>query len=78
MTFMRRNGVKTDAAKSNHSTTACPHCGAPTQITSAGKCEYCGYIITTGKHDWVLSDISAVKNSTNYGTGGVYLDDDLD
>ena len=74
LTFMRRNGVKTDAAKSNHSTTACPHCGAPTQITSAGKCEYCGFIITTGEHDWVLSDISAVKSSTNYGTGGVYLD----
>ena len=32
------------------------------------------YIITTGEHDWVLSDISAVKNSTNYDTGGVYLD----
>ena len=74
LTFMRRNGVKTDAAKSNHSTTACPHCGAPTQITSAGKCEYCGFIITTGEHDWVLSDISAVKGSTHYGSGGVFLD----
>lgn len=73
LTFMRRNGVKTDAAKSNHSTTACPHCGAPTQITSAGKCEYCGFIITTGEHDWVLSDISAVKGSTHYGSGGVYI-----
>ncbi len=73
LTFMRRNGVKTDAAKSNHSTTACPHCGAPTQVTSAGKCEYCGFIITTGEHDWVLSDISAVKGSTNYGLGGVYI-----
>lgn len=73
LTFMRRNGVKTDAAKSNHSTTACPHCGAPTKITSAGKCEYCGFIITTGEHDWVLSDISAVKGSTHYGSGGVYI-----
>ena len=22
----------------------CPNCGAPTQITSAGKCEYCGSV----------------------------------
>ena len=73
LTFMRRNGVKTDAATSNPSTTACRHCGAPTQITSAGKCEYCGFIITTGEHDWVLSDISAVKGSTHYGSGGVYI-----
>lgn len=78
LTFMRRNGVKTDAAKSNHSTTACPHCGAPTKITSAGKCEYCGFIITTGAHDWVLSDISAVKGSTHYGSGGVYIDDGME
>ena len=35
----------------------CPNCGAPTEITSSGKCEYCKSIITTGDHDWVLSDI---------------------
>ena len=39
------------------STTNCPNCGAPTQITSAGKCEYCGSIITTGEYSWVLSNL---------------------
>ena len=39
------------------STTNCPNCGAPTQITSAGQCEYCGSVITTGEHDWVLSGL---------------------
>ena len=57
MTFNRRSGVKTKPGLSNKSTSNCPNCGAPTEITSSGKCEYCKSIITTGDHDWVLSDI---------------------
>lgn len=57
MTFNRKNGVKTKEGLSNKSTTNCPNCGAPTDITSSGKCEYCKSVITTGEHDWVLSDI---------------------
>ena len=57
MTFNRKVGVKTEAGRSNKTTTNCPNCGAPTEITSAGQCEYCGSVITTGEHDWVLSDI---------------------
>ena len=57
MTFNRKSGVKTKEGLSNKSTTNCPNCGAPTNVTSSGKCEYCKSIITTGKHDWVLSDI---------------------
>jgi hypothetical protein len=76
LTFMRKTGVLTDPATSNKSTTACPHCGAPTQVTSAGKCEYCGFIITTGEHDWVLSDLSGINETTNVGFGGVFLSND--
>ena len=57
MTFMRKAGVKTKEGTDKKSTTNCPNCGAPTKITSAGKCEYCGSIITTGEHDWVLSNL---------------------
>lgn len=60
LTFMRKAGVKTQEGKSNHSTTNCPNCGAPTQITSAGQCEYCGSVITTGEHDWVLSTLEGI------------------
>ena len=60
MTFNRKHGVKTNAGVSNKSTTNCPNCGAPTEITSAGQCEYCGSVITTGEHDWVLSDIRSI------------------
>ena len=60
MTFNRKKGVKTQEGLSNKSTTNCPNCGAPTEITSAGQCEYCGSVITTGEHDWVLSDIHSL------------------
>ena len=72
-TFMRKKGVVTDAAVSNKSTTNCPNCGAPTQITSSGMCEYCGSVITTGDYDWVLSDIQGVKRNVAYGSGGVFV-----
>lgn len=61
LTFVRKNGVKTHAGTSNKSTTNCPNCGAPTEITSAGQCEYCGSVITTGEHDWVLSGLEGIK-----------------
>lgn len=61
MTFNRKKGVLTKAGTSNRSTTNCPNCGAPTEITSSGQCEYCDSVITTGEHDWVLSDIHSIK-----------------
>jgi len=57
MTFARKVGVKTRVGTSNKSTTNCPNCGAPTVITSSGQCDYCDSVITTGDHDWVLTDI---------------------
>lgn len=73
LTFMRRTGVQTDAAKSNHSTVSCPHCGAPVQVTSAGQCEYCGFIITTGEHDWVLSNLDSVRPGMACDERGVVI-----
>lgn len=78
LTYMRRTGVLTDAAKSNHSTVSCPNCGAPVSITSAGRCEYCDHIITTGEHDWVLSSLDGVKSTTVFDERGVILMDQND
>lgn len=75
LTFMRKTGVKTNPARSNKSTVSCPHCGAPVTITSAGKCEYCDFIITTGEHDWVLSDLSLVRSDTSIDERGVVIND---
>lgn len=61
LTFARKNGVKTQEGTSNKSTTNCPNCGAPTEITSAGQCEYCGSVITTGEHDFVLTGLEGIK-----------------
>ena len=61
LSFNRKKGVKTQEGLSNMSTTNCPNCGAPTEITSAGQCPYCGSIITTGEHDWVLTDIHSIN-----------------
>ena len=57
MVFNRKAGLKTDPGKKGNSITNCPNCGAPTEVTSAGQCAYCGSVITNGEHDWVLTDI---------------------
>ena len=57
MVFNRKAGLKTEAGKKGTSITNCPNCGAPTEVTSAGQCAYCGSVITNGEHDWVLTDI---------------------
>ena len=61
LTFNRKVGVKTHPGMSNMSTTNCPNCGAPTEITSSGQCPYCGSVITNGEHDWVLSNLVGVN-----------------
>ena len=62
LTFNRKTGVKTQPGLSNMSTTNCPNCGAPTEITSSGQCPYCGSVITNGEHDWVLTNLVGVNN----------------
>ena len=57
LTFVRKKGLQTKEGTEKINTTNCPNCGAPTQITSAGKCEYCGSVITTGEYSWVLSNL---------------------
>ena len=60
MVFIRKTGVKTKPGMNTVNTTNCPNCGAPTQITSSGKCEYCGSVITTGEFNWVLSNLEKI------------------
>lgn len=71
LTFTRKFGVMTDSQKSNMSTHKCPNCGAPLSMTISGKCEYCSVIITTGEHDWVLSDLDSIKADTVISGGGM-------
>ncbi len=61
LTFERRKGTRTEQTD-EIKTTNCPNCGAPTKITSAGKCEYCDSIILTNDHGWVLSNLEPFRN----------------
>lgn len=61
LTFERKTGVLTSEGTAQIKTTNCPNCGAPTEITSAGKCEYCGSVITTGANTWVLSGLEPLR-----------------
>ena len=57
LTFVRKVGIKTSPKDGKPRTVECPNCGAPTQITSAGRCSYCRTLIVTNDHDWVLSNL---------------------
>ena len=73
--FARNAGIKTTSANSqtlkSHS---CPNCGAPLEMSSSGKCEYCGSTITTGQYSWVLSEYSSIRNDTV--DQGIYIEKD--
>lgn len=61
MTFERTKGKLTEEGTDDLDARNCPNCGAPLNITSAGRCEYCGSIVTTGVHDWVLSGLEPLR-----------------
>lgn len=73
--FARNSSIKTTSANSqtlkSHS---CPNCGAPLEMSSSGKCEYCGSTITTGQYSWVLSEYSSIRNDTV--DQGIYIEKD--
>jgi uncharacterized Zn finger protein (UPF0148 family) len=40
---------------------ACPSCGAPLVQGESVKCRYCGGLICSGEHDWVLAEITQLE-----------------
>ena len=52
-TFIRSRDFSEKAYNSHE----CPNCGAEIKLNQAGKCEYCGTVVTSGNFDWVLSRI---------------------
>jgi hypothetical protein len=40
---------------------ACPSCGAPIAAGSGIKCRYCGALVCSGEHDWVLAEITQLQ-----------------
>lgn len=57
MRFARTLDAKT-SEEDGINTTNCPNCGAPTEVTQQGECEYCHTVITSGRFNWVLDDFT--------------------
>ena len=64
MKFVRTAGMQTKEETDKASGHNCPNCGAPLEMSSTGKCEYCGSTVTTGEYSWVLTEFTAVRNDT--------------
>jgi hypothetical protein len=64
MKFMRSVGVLTKEATAGATAPNCPNCGAPLEMMSSAKCEYCQAMVTTGQYSWVLSDFGTIRNDT--------------
>ncbi len=63
--LMRSVGVKTvSAGENNMNGHTCPNCGAPLEMSSSGKCVYCGSVVTTGLYSWVMSEITVIRDDT--------------
>lgn len=60
ITFIRKAGHTTQVGGEMQARN-CPNCGAPLEITSAGRCAYCGSIITNEDHDWVIAAMRRVN-----------------
>ena len=75
LTFIRHKEIKTtliDGVIAN----ICPHCGAPVDSASAGRCQYCGSIVHSGEFNWVLSNLESVdENFVNDMRGIIILDE---
>jgi len=41
--------------------TSCPKCGAPLAGGEMLKCRYCGALVCSGEHDWVLAEITQLS-----------------
>lgn len=73
MTYMRKKGVKTDV-NTGTKANVCPHCGAPLDsISSAGQCNYCGCIVTSGEFNWVLAEMDALRPGLSINEQGVII-----
>jgi hypothetical protein len=58
--LVRRSGAQTKAAGFQVGQ-ACPGCGAPLGGGETVKCRYCGALVCSGEHDWVLAEITQLE-----------------
>ncbi|MBQ9564853.1 MAG: zinc-ribbon domain-containing transport protein [Synergistaceae bacterium] len=61
--LLRKSGTKTEES-GDLQTVNCPHCGAPLTIGAAGKCPYCGSVVSTLNTNWAVSAIRGISQRT--------------
>jgi hypothetical protein len=59
-TLVRSTGAQTKQGDAGVGT-ACPKCGAPLAGGEMLKCRYCGALVCSGEHDWVLAEITQLS-----------------
>jgi hypothetical protein len=59
-TLVRLSGAKTKEGGFQVGQ-ACPGCGAPLEAGAGVKCRYCGAVVCSGEHDWVLAEITQLE-----------------
>lgn len=57
MIFKRKFGETLSTSNDVNIKQNCPNCGAPTQITEDGRCEFCSTIMIDNAYSWVLIDL---------------------
>lgn len=67
--FNRKKGVYSQAPESMRDL-KCPNCGAASNFTDAGKCEYCDTFIQGGEMQWVVNQIN-ILHQENFSTKGL-------
>ena len=56
-TFLRKPDVKSRPGQGLEAG-QCPSCGAPLQVSDRGECQHCHALVTSGRFDWVLAEIT--------------------
>ena len=59
----RTGGVKTERERGTVAAN-CPNCGAPIDLNRSAVCPYCDSVITSGKFDWVITNIRGLSQRT--------------
>ena len=60
----RRTSTMTENNNENLKINKCPNCGAPIDINSSTKCQYCGTIIISKSVNWTISGMTGISQRT--------------
>ena len=54
-------GTKTPQMQAQTVVGECPNCGAPIDLAQSARCEYCGSVVESARHTWVIGKIKGIS-----------------